>query len=150
MGSYNSMVERIDHMFHYLPFFLNIPEEDYYLPMAGASLGAFIIFGLLLTLVLIIGVWKVYEKAGKPGWTVLIPFYNTYVLLEIIGRPWWWLILLLIPGVNLVLFFMMVFELGRSFNKSAAFGLGLIFLQPIFLLILGFGDAEYAGPAVPG
>lgn len=136
-------------MFHYLPFFLNIPEEEYYLPMAGASFGALMLFGLLLTLVAIIGAWKVYCKAGKPGWSVLIPFYNTYVLLEIIGRPWWWLLLLLIPVVNLVLIFIMMFELARSFNKSPVFAMGLIFLQPVFLLILGFGSAEYSGTAIP-
>lgn len=131
-------------MLQYLPFFLNIEPEDYYIPTAGASLGALTIFGFLFGLVILIAVWKIYTKAGKPGWAVLIPFYNLYVLLELIGRPWWWLILLMIPIVNVLVFFILMFDLARSFGKEPGFALGLILLTPIFLLILGFGRAEYS------
>jgi len=144
-----STPERMVIVLQYLPFFLNIPEEDYYLPTAGASLGALMVFGLLLGLVMLIANWLVYTKVGKPGWVVLIPIYNLVVLLEIVGRPRWWLLLLLIPIVNVFLLFIIGFDLARSFGKGPGFALGLIFLSPIFLLILGFGGAEYASTVVP-
>jgi hypothetical protein len=116
--------------------------------MAPDSMGTgTILFLLVLVIIMIIAEWKIYEKAGKPGWAVLIPIYNVIVMLEIIGKPWWWLLLLLIPGVNFVISIMMVYYLAKSFGYGVAFTLGLIFLNPIFILILGFGDAKYVGPA---
>jgi hypothetical protein len=90
--------------------------------------------------------WRYYEKAGKPGWASIIPFYNIIVWLEIIGRPWWWLFLLFIPVVNIVIEIIMTFELARVFGKSTAFGFGLLFLPIIFIPILSLGDARYMGP----
>lgn len=98
----------------------------------------FLIFG---------GLWKIYTKAGKPGWASLIPFYNMIVLLEIVGRPVWWFVMLLIPCVNVVFFLLIYLDLAKSFGKGAGYGLGLFFLSPIFIPMLGFGDAVYEGPA---
>lgn len=134
-------------MFQFLPFFLNIAAQEDQITMVGG--GILSIIGLVISFAGLIAMWKVYTKAGKPGWVVLIPVYNLYVLLEIIGRPWWWLLLFLIPVVNVFLIFIIMFDLARSFGKGSGFALGLIFLNLIFILILGFGSAEYEGPVAP-
>ena len=76
-----------------------------------------------------------------------MPIYNTIVLLEIVGKPWWWLLLFFIPGVNLVFAVWMMNLLSLSFGKGVGFTLGLLFLSPIFYPILAFSNAEYKGPA---
>ena len=91
--------------------------------------------------------WRVFEKAGKPGWAALIPIYNTLILLEIVGKPWWWLLLFFIPGVNLVFIIWTYNLLSKSFGKGTAFTVGLLLLSPIFFPILAFSNAEYHGPA---
>jgi hypothetical protein len=90
--------------------------------------------------------WRVYEKAGKPGWASIIPIYNALVLLEIIGRPWWWILLCLIPLVNIVVGIIIVVDLAKSFGKGVGFALGIIFLGVIFIPVLAWGDAQYQGP----
>jgi hypothetical protein len=104
------------------------------------------VIGLIFGIVELIAMWKIFTKAGKPGWAVLIPIYNTLVMLEIVGRPWWYLLLMLIPIVNFVILIMIVFDLAKSFGKSAGFAVGMIFFSFIFILILGFGKAQYVGP----
>lgn len=94
----------------------------------------------------IVSLWKIFVKAGKPGWASIVPIYNFLVELEIIGRPWWWLLLLLVPLVNVVIAVMIMFDLAKVFGKGTGFGLGLVFLPFIFLAILAFGDAKYLGP----
>jgi Family of unknown function (DUF5684) len=94
----------------------------------------------------IIGMWMVFTKAGKPGWASIIPFYNIYVLLKVVGRPGWWLILFLIPFVNFVMWIIVCLDLAKSFGKGGGFAVGLILLSFIFIPILGFGDAQYVGP----
>ena len=91
--------------------------------------------------------WRIFEKAGKPGWAAIIPIYNVIVLLEIVGRPWWWLILFLIPLVGFVVAFLVVLDLSRSFGHDLAFALGLFFLGIVFYPILAFGGDTYGGPA---
>ncbi len=115
------------------------------------------VMGLLSTLLMlaivvaiIAGIWKVFVKAGKPGWACLIPIYNIVVLLEIVGRPIWWLILLIIPIVSLVVAIIVSIDMAKSFGKGTGFGVGLALLGPIFYPILGFGDAKYQGPAAAG
>ena len=94
--------------------------------------------------------WKIFEKAGKPGWAAIIPIYNVIVLLEIVGRPIWWIILLFVPIVNIVIGFMLALDLSRSFGHDLAFALGLFFLGFIFYPILAFGGDAYEGPAAAG
>ena len=108
-----------------------------------------LIFSFLIAAVVIAGVWKVFVKAGKPGWAVLIPIYNVVVILQIVGRPVWWLILLLIPIVNFVVLFIVAIDMAKSFGKGTGFGIGLALLAAIFYPILGFGDARYLGPSAP-
>jgi hypothetical protein len=102
---------------------------------------------VLVLVLCIVAMWKIFVKAGKPGWACIIPIYNIIVLLEIVGKPWWWLILLIIPGVNIVFAIWMLNLLSKSFGKEVGFTIGLIFLSFIFLPILGFGESKYQGPA---
>ena len=91
--------------------------------------------------------WVVYQKAGKRGWYSLIPVYNTLVLLQIVGKPWWWILLFLIPFVNIIFAIWMLNMLSKSFGKNEGFTVGLLFLSFIFLPILAFGKAKYVGAA---
>ncbi|WP_302162962.1 DUF5684 domain-containing protein [uncultured Fusobacterium sp.] len=101
----------------------------------------------VLYVLLIIGMWRIFEKAGVAGWKSLIPFYNIYVLItKIINKPWWWFILIFIPGVNVIVAFLINIALARAFGKGFLFGVGLALLGFIFYLILGFGDIAYQGP----
>ncbi|MCB0223152.1 MAG: signal peptidase I [Anaerolineae bacterium] len=106
-------------------------------------------FGLVLTVFIIIGLWKMFEKADKPGWASLIPIYNIYVLIEIAGRPWWWLILMLIPFVNIIVWLLLCIDVAKSFGKDAIiWGVLLLFiLSGVGFVLLGFSDAAYEGPA---
>ncbi|PZS09220.1 MAG: signal peptidase I [Chloroflexi bacterium] len=110
---------------------------------AGAALG-FIVYAAVIILE-IAGLWKVFTKAGEPGWAAIIPIYNTIVLLRIVGRPIWWFILLLIPLVNIIVLIMVMFDLAKAFGKGAGYAIGLILLSFIFIPLLGFGDAQYQG-----
>jgi len=105
-----------------------------------------ILFYLAIVIVMIIAEWKIYQKGGQPGWAVLIPFYNIYVLLKLVGRPGWWLLLMLIPVVNIIIGIIVTNDLSKSFGQGVGFTLGLIFLSPIFILLLAFGDYKYIGP----
>ena len=105
------------------------------------------LFYLVIWVLVIISFWKIFEKAGKKGLESIIPIYNILMLLEIIGKPWWWILLLLIPGVNLIFGIWMFNLLSISFGKTEGFTVGLVLLPFIFLPILGFGDDQYRGPA---
>lgn len=108
--------------------------------------GSFFTFAYIaFVLMVIVGCWKVFEKAGKPGWGILIPIYNVILLLEIAKRPIWWILLLLIPLVNIVVVIVVSIEIAKNFGKDTLFGLGLAFLGCFFYPILGFGDAQYRG-----
>ena len=106
----------------------------------------------------IAALWKVFVKAGHPGWAAIIPIYNLYIVLKIIGRPAWWLLLFLagviIPFVGwimlVVLGIIIAIDLSKSFAKSSGFAVGLFLLNFIFIPILGFGESQYVGPAAAG
>ncbi|HEU4326964.1 MAG TPA: DUF5684 domain-containing protein [Roseiflexaceae bacterium] len=111
---------------------------------AAASLGS-TLCSLVIAVIVIAGLWKVFTKAGQPGWAAIIPIYNYYILLKIAGKPGWWLLLLIIPFVNFVIMILTMIDLAKAFGKGTGFALGLIFLSPIFIPLLGFGDAKYIG-----
>jgi len=92
--------------------------------------------------------WKLFVKAGKPGWAVIIPIYNAYVLLKITGKPGWWLILYLIPLVNFIIAIIVMYNLALRFGKGVGYTLGLIFLGFIFMPILALGSAKYTPATV--
>src|SRR5205809_2987089 len=103
------------------------------------------IVGLLIALLLIVAMWKVFTKAGQPGWASIIPIYNLYVWCKIVGRPGWWIILMLIPLVNIIISIILLIDLAKSFGKGVGFGIGLIILAVIFFLIFGFCSGQYKG-----
>src|SRR6478735_258551 len=105
-----------------------------------------IILCLAVAVISIAGTWKAFEKAGQPGWACLIPVYNYYIMLKIGGKPGWWLLLFLIPLVNVVFAVWTVNMVSKSFGKDEGFTVGLVLLGFIFWPILGFGDAQYQGP----
>jgi hypothetical protein len=112
---------------------------------AAAFGGVFTIIYLAIIVVLIASEWKVFTKAGKPGWACIIPIYNVIVMLEIAVRPLWWIILFIIPGVNFIVGIIVLNDISKAFGKGAGTTLGLIFLPFIFWPILGFGSAQYQG-----
>jgi hypothetical protein len=120
---------------------------------SGATIAAvlggtmMLIVWLVFLLVLIIGLWKVFEKAGQPGWACIVPIYNIYILMKIVGKPGWWVVLYFIPFVNFVIGIIVAISLAKAFGRSAAFGVFLLFfLSIIGYLILGFGNDRYLGP----
>ncbi|WP_300596682.1 DUF5684 domain-containing protein [Niabella sp.] len=106
----------------------------------------FIAGSFIITIIVIIALWKLFEKAGQPGWAAIIPIYNIYILLKIVGKPTWWLLLLFIPFVNVVFGIWITNMLSKSFGKDEAFTVGLLLLGFVFYPILGFGSATYLGP----
>tara|TARA_R110000744_G_C19340466_1_gene559406 strand:- start:1621 stop:2013 length:393 start_codon:yes stop_codon:yes gene_type:complete len=111
------------------------------------GLGIFLILYLVFLIVILAGFWKMFAKAGQPGWAAIVPIYNAYIMCKIAGRPGWWVVLLLIPYLNLIFWIIVMLDLAKSFGKSIGFAVGMILLSFIFIPILGFGDAEYQGPA---
>jgi hypothetical protein len=103
----------------------------------------YLLFEIALAVLIIAGMWKVFEKAGQPGWAAIIPIYNAIVMLQIAGKPIWWIILLLIPCVNIIILIVVTIDLAKKFDQSALFGIGLALLGFIFWPILGFGSAQY-------
>lgn len=105
-----------------------------------------IILWLAVVVFIIAAMWKVFEKAGHPGWTSIIPFYNIYIMTKIGGKPGWWVIMFLIPFVNLIFLIWLYNMISKSFGKDEAFTAGLLLLGIVFWPILGFGSAKYLGP----
>ncbi|MBN2878528.1 MAG: hypothetical protein JXN65_02765 [Clostridia bacterium] len=93
----------------------------------------------------IVAMWKLFTKAGEPGWAAIIPLYNAYVLFKITWGNGWKFLLMLIPIVNIVIAIMTMVKLAQAFGKDGGFAVGLIFLSIIFYCILAFGDSEYVG-----
>ena len=102
---------------------------------------------IIISIVMIIAHWKIYEKAGKPGWAAIIPIYNIIVLLEIVGKPIWWIFLFIVPCVNFVFLIWTINLLSKSFGQSEGFTVGLLLLGIVFYPILAFGNYQYLGPA---
>jgi hypothetical protein len=119
---------------------------------AEPSIGVVILY-LALLIISISALWKLFTKAGKPGWASIIPIYNQIVLIDMAGKPIWWILLFFIPVVNIVVSILVMAGLAKNFGRGAGTVIGLIFLPIIFLLILAFGSAEYqpeASPSIEG
>lgn len=125
--------------------------ESYDAAYAAAASGVsavYVILSLAISVLTLVAMWKLFVKAGKAGWKCLIPFYNTYCLYDIALGNGWLFLLMFVPCVNVVVGIMMLFKLAKAFGQGTGFGFGLLFLNTIFILILGFGSAEYVGPQV--
>ncbi len=126
-----------------LPVLLLQMETSAEQAAGGAAATAIMIVWLAIVVLVIAAMWKVFEKAGEPGWAAIVPIYNFIVLLKIAGKPVWWIILFLIPFVNIVVMIIAFISLAKNFGKGAGFALGLVFLGPIFFPMLAWGDARY-------
>src|SRR5262249_20906762 len=105
--------------------------------------GVFMVVWLVVVVAIVAGAWKVFAKAGKSGWAAIVPIYNIIVLLEIVGRPLWWIVLFFLPCVNFVAGIMVSIDLAKAFGKDTLYGIGIALLGFIFIPMLGFGDARY-------
>lgn len=113
---------------------------------SGAVWGLMLIY-LIVIVLAVVAYWRIFTKAGEAGWQSIIPIWSTIVLLKIVGRPWWWILLMLIPFVNIVVLIVVLLDLGKSFGKSTMFSVfGLIIFSLIGYLMLGFGSDKYVGP----
>lgn len=116
-----------------------------YAGIAGVTIIVYI-FSLIVAIITLVGLWKMFTKAGKPGWACIIPFYSQYCQFEMAWGNGWLFLLTLIPCVNFVVMIMLYLKMAKAFGQGTGFGIGLIFLTPIFTMILGFGSAKYIGP----
>ncbi|MEJ2594585.1 MAG: DUF5684 domain-containing protein [bacterium] len=104
---------------------------------------------LVFTIVNIVAFWQIFEKAGKPGWKSIIPVYNLLVLFDILGKPRYWFLFLLIPGLHIFIPIWMTILLGQRFQQSDLFIMGLFLFGFVFVPVLAFGDSKYTAPAPP-
>jgi uncharacterized protein DUF5684 len=105
-----------------------------------------VLFYVAVIVIMFASMWKIFEKAGRPGWEGIIPIYNVYIMTKIVGKPGWWVIMFFIPILNIVFMIWLYNMLSKSFGKEEGFTIGLILLGFIFFPILAFGDAQYQGP----
>jgi hypothetical protein len=128
-------------------------QEDTTTPGQGGGIfaalfgGVFVLIWLAVVVLVFVSFWKIFDKAGKPGWAGIVPIYNIIVMLEIIGRPLWWIVLMFVPCVSIVVGFILCIDLAKSFGKTAGYGIGMALLPFIFFPMLAFGDARYVGPS---
>lgn len=111
----------------------------------AAFVGAYYLVLLVLLVLVIVATWKVFVKAGEPGWASIIPFYSHYVLFKMALGNGWLFLLSFVPVVGWIAPYVAYFMLAKKFGKGTGFGIGMILLTPIFMLMLAFGDAEYVG-----
>lgn len=119
--------------------------------MFGALAGMMMvvwIFAMALTVVYVVAMWRIYSKAGRPGWACLVPFYGNYVLFDMCLGNGWLFLTCLVPFVNIYFLIKLYLAMAHKFGCSTAFGIGLLLVSPVFLLILAFGDYQYEGGPV--
>lgn len=117
------------------------------LGMIGTFMGVYSLIMTLYTIFLVVCQWKMFSKAGVPGWAAIVPIYSTYKLFEISYGNGWTMLWLLVPFVNIFFAFQQPFKLAKAFGQEVFFGLGLLFLAPIFQAIIAFSNTiQYVGP----
>jgi hypothetical protein len=133
-------------LIHLAPLSFLAQETSFETSTSGNQPGpVFWICYFAIIILLIASIWKVFSKAGQPGWASIIPIYNLYVMCKVAGRPGWWLILMLIPFVNIIILIILNVDIAKRFGKGVGFALGMIFLPFIFWPMLAFGSAQYGG-----
>lgn len=131
-------------LINFVPFLAQQRSFDY--SSSGYTPGpVFWICEIVFAVLMIASWWKMFSKAGQPGWAAIIPIVNLYFFCKVAGRPGWWLILMFIPLVNFIIIIILCLDVAKAFGKGAGFGIGLIFLPFIFYPILAFGSAQYQG-----
>ncbi|MGF3067255.1 DUF5684 domain-containing protein [Facklamia sp. P12945] len=114
--------------------------------MGNMSDGFSSILYMVFVIIFIVGMWKLFEKAGEAGWKSLIPIYQLYIQFKIVYGNGWKVLWLLVPLANIYFIIMFCLDLAKVFGKGVGYGLGLLFGFPLFSVILGFDDSEYLGP----
>ena len=103
------------------------------------------IISLVLCVFVLVCMWIIFRKAGKPGWAAIVPFYNLYVLFDITWGSGMRFLLMLIPLYNIILGIQTQIRLAKAFGKGGGFAAGLIFLPYVFMPLLAFGKGTYQG-----
>jgi len=117
------------------------------LAISGGLIAAYVAFGIVGYILVAFAYFGIFRKAAQPTWAAFVPIVNIYYVLKTVGRPWWWLLILLfVPCLDVIFFLIVAYDLSRSFGHGIAFWIGLVFLSIIFLYILGYGGSQYAGP----
>jgi uncharacterized protein DUF5684 len=124
----------------FVPFALLAQETEPQIPEVSPMVW---VIDVVLSVLMIAAMWKVFTKAGQPGWGAIIPIVNLYFLCKVAGRPGWWVLLMLICFP--IFFIIICIDVAKRFGKGGGFAVGLIFLPFIFFPILGFGSAQYQG-----
>jgi hypothetical protein len=114
--------------------------------MRDAFSGSLVVLYVALLVFFVACSWRVFTKAGKPGWAAIVPIYNLIVMLEMVGRPQWWVLLYFVPLVNIVVGIILTVELAKSFGQGIGFAVGILLLPIVFWPMLAFGAARYLGP----
>ena len=109
--------------------------------------GTLLIVYLAILIITAIGFWKMFTKAGIPGIFALIPIVNQFFIPQVGGKPAWWAILYFIPLVQIIFIVLTYMAIAERFGRGVGTVLGLLFLTPIFVCILGFGSAQWSPPA---
>ena len=117
---------------------------------AAAIMIPMMLFYIAIFMLVVAGMWRVFSKAGRPGWYALVPIYNSIVLAEIVGRPGWVGLLNLVPFLNIYINVIIALDVAKSFGKDTTFGVLTIFFPFVTYPILGFGSAKYQGPSAVG
>ncbi len=134
-----------DHIINPKTKIMEFADSCPYWPFLVAMMVPIIVFGITATVIEIAGAWFMFRKAGEPGWAAIIPIYNYLIGIKIAGKPWWTILLMLIPVVNLVVYIIVLNGLAKNFGKGTGFTVGLFFFRFIFIPILGFGKSVYVG-----
>lgn len=121
-------------------------ESSYSVDYSAQSSPLVNVIALLLVVLIIVAIWKIFEKAGEPGWKAIIPLYNVYTEYKIFWGNGWLCLLTLIPIVNIVVTIILYSKISKAFGHGAGFTVGLLFLPYVFLTMLGFNGDEYQGP----
>ena len=120
---------------------------DYSYSVDYSSNPVFWIIYIAVIVLAIVALWRVFAKAGRPGWAAIVPIYNIYTLVKVAGKEGWWTILFFIPIANIVASIVVALGVAKNFGKSSAFGIVALWLFSLIgYLILGFGKAQYVGP----
>lgn len=120
--------------------------DELYTIVGTGVLTVYAVIVLVISILTIVAFWKIFSKAGRPGWASIVPFYSQYCMFDIAWGNGWLFLLTFVPCVNFVIMIMLYLKLAKAFGKGTGFGIGLLFLNTIFVLILGFGGAQYIGP----
>ena len=107
-----------------------------------------ILIVMAVSILMIIAMWRIFTKAGKPGWASLVPIYNMVVMMQIVGRPEWQVVLMFLPFAHIYISIVLPLDLAKSFGKTTGFGVLMIFFPAIMNPILAFGSSRYVGPVV--